>query len=61
MAAEGDETNKVEAEDDGDVTEVENRLLDNPPPPPNPESMDPDSTDPAGQESHVPPAQDRQA
>ena len=61
-AAEGEETNKAgaEEEDDGDVTEAENRLLDTPPPP-NSESMDPDSTDPAGQESQVPPAQDRQA
>ena len=60
-AAEGEETNKVgaEEEDDGDVTEAENRLLDTPPPP-NSESMDPDSTVPAGQESQVPPAQDQQ-
>ena len=59
VAAEGEETNKVgaEEEDDGDVTEAENCLLDSPPPP-NSESMDPDSTDPAGQESQVPPAQD---
>ena len=59
VAAEGEETNKVgaEEEDDGDVTEAENRLLDTPPPL-NPESMDPDSTGPAGQESQVPPAQD---
>ena len=61
-AAEGEETNRVgaEEEDDGDVTEAENHLLDTPPPP-NPESMDPDSTDPTGQESQVPPAQDQQA
>ena len=58
-AAEGEETNKVgvEEEDDGDVTEAENCLLDTPPPP-NSESTDPDSTDPAGQESQVPPTQD---
>ena len=62
VAAEVEETNKVEAEeeDEGDITEAENRLLDTPPPP-NPESMDPDSTGPTGQESQVPPAQDQQA
>ena len=61
-AAGGEETNRarVEEVDDGDVTEAENRLLDSPPPP-NSESMDPDSTDPTGQESQVLPAQDRQA
>ena len=61
-AAEEEETNRarVEEEDDGDITEAENCLLDTPPPP-NPESMDPDSTGLAGQESQVLPAQDRQA
>ena len=62
VAAEGEGTNKVgaEEEDDGDVTEAENCLLDTPPPL-NSESMDPDSTDPAGQESQVPLVQDRQS
>ena len=51
---------EVEEEDDGDVTEAENCLLDTPPPP-NPESMAPDSTDPTGPESQALPVQDRQA
>ena len=61
-AAEEEGTNRVEVEeeDDGDVTEAENRLLDTPPPP-NPESMAQDSTDPTCPESQTLPVQDRQA
>ena len=61
-AAEEEGTNKVgaEGEDDGDVTEVENRLLDTLPPP-NSESVVPDPTELVGPESQVLPVQDRQA
>ena len=60
--AEEEEIHKAEAEkeDDGDVTEAENRLLDTPPPP-NSESMAQGSSDPTGLESQALPVQDRQA
>ena len=49
----------AEEEDDGDVTEAENHLLDTPPPP-NSESMAPDSMDPTCLESQPQPVQDQQ-
>ena len=60
-AAEEERTNEegVEEEDEGDVTKAENRLLDAPPPP-NSESLVPDSTDPTCPESQVLSVQDRQ-
>ena len=50
----------VEEEDDGDVTKVENCLLDTPPPS-NPELMAPDSMDPTNLECQTLPVEDRQA
>ena len=50
----------VEEEDDGDVTKVENPLLDTPPPP-NPESIAPDSMDSTRLESQTLPVEDRLA
>ena len=52
----------VEGEDDGDVTEAENRLLDDTPSPaPKPDSTDPNSTELRGPESQTASVEDRQA